>query len=129
MKLGSLFSGYGGLDLGVQAALGTMETAWVSDIEPGPSTILTSRFPDSPNLGDITQIDWTSVEPVDVIAGGSPCTDLSLAGARAGMKPGTRSELWESIFTALWLWHFSAIRTVATLIISTETLRTTNSQI
>ncbi len=101
MKLGSLFSGYGGLDLGVQAALGPMKTAWVSDIEPGPSTILTSRFPDSPNLGDITQIDWTRVEPVDVIAGGSPCTDLSLAGARAGMKPGTRSGLWESMFTAI----------------------------
>ena len=101
MKLGSLFSGYGGLDLGVQAALGPMKTAWVSDIEPGPSTILTSRFPDSPNLGDITQIDWTRVEPVDVIAGGSPCQDLSLSGARAGMKPGTRSGLWESMFTAI----------------------------
>ena len=101
MKLGSLFSGYGGLDLGVQAALGPMKTAWVSDIEPGPSTILTRRFPDSPNLGDITQIDWTRVEPVDVIAGGSPCQDLSLAGARAGMKPGTRSGLWESMFTAI----------------------------
>ena len=78
-----------------------MKTAWVSDIEPGPSTILTRRFPDSPNLGDITQIDWTRVEPVDVIAGGSPCTDLSLAGARAGMKPGTRSGLWEAMFTAI----------------------------
>lgn len=97
MKLGSLFSGYGGLDLGVQMALGEMSTAWVADIEPGPKAILTQRFPDAPNLGDITGVDWHTVEPVDVIAGGSPCQDLSMAGRRAGMKPGTRSGLWESM--------------------------------
>ena len=99
--IGSLFSGYGGLDMGVQLALGTMRTAWVSDIEPGPNKILAERFPDAPNLGDITTIDWDQVEPVDIITGGSPCQDLSLAGARAGMKPGTRSGLWESMTHAI----------------------------
>ena len=73
MRIGSLFSGYGGLDLGVQLALGEMETAWVSDIEPGPRAILGRRFPTAPNLGDITQINWGEVEPVDIITGGSPC--------------------------------------------------------
>ena len=101
MKLGSLFSGYGGLDLGVQLALGEMETAWVSDIEPGPCAILGRRFPTAPNLGDITQINWGEVEPVDIITGGSPCQDLSLSGRRAGMRPGTRSGLWESMLTAI----------------------------
>lgn len=47
--------------------------AWHSDIEPGPSRILAHHWPDVPNLGDITQIDWTQVEPVDIICGGFPC--------------------------------------------------------
>ena len=75
--------------------------AWVSDIEPGPQAILAHHHPDVPNLGDITRIDWSKVEPVDVICGGSPCTDLSLAGARAGMSKDTRSGLWESMFHAI----------------------------
>ena len=99
--IGSLFSGYGGLDRGVQLALGPMRTAWVSDIEPGPQAILAERLPDAPNLGDITTIDWRDVEPVDILVGGSPCQDLSTAGQRAGMKPGTRSGLWESMTHAI----------------------------
>lgn len=101
MKLGSLFSGYGGLDLAVQAAIPGAETVWVSDVEPGPNKILTERFPGVPNLGDITTIDWDQVGPVDILAGGSPCQDLSSAGQRAGMKPGTRSGLWESMTHAI----------------------------
>ena len=73
----------------------------MSDIEPGPQAILAHHHPDVPNLGDITRIDWSKVEPVDVICGGSPCTDLSLAGARAGMTKDTRSGLWESMFHAI----------------------------
>jgi hypothetical protein len=91
--------------LGVNMALAAMgyesHTAWVSDIEPGPCNILDHHHPDIPNLGDITQVDWTQVEPVDIITGGSPCQDLSLAGRRAGMRPGTRSGLWESMLTAI----------------------------
>lgn len=99
--IGSLFSGYGGLDLGVQMALGSCGLAWVSDIEPGPKAILKHNHPTVENLGDVTQVDWAHVESVDVIAGGSPCQDLSVAGVRAGMKPGTRSGLWESMFNAV----------------------------
>ena len=91
--------------MGVNMALAAMgyesHTAWVSDIEPGPRAILDRRFPTAPNLGDITQINWSEVEPVDVITGGSPCQDLSLSGRRAGMRPGTRSGLWESMLTAI----------------------------
>lgn len=67
-RIGSLFSGYGGLDQGVQAVLGGT-TAWVSDIDPGATRVLTQRFPDAPNLGDIAAIDWSTVAPVDVITG------------------------------------------------------------
>lgn len=101
MKLGSLFSGYGGLDQAVHAAFGDVETAWVSDFDTGPNKILAHRYPDTPNIGDITTIDWTQVEPVDIIAGGFPCQDVSQAGRRAGMTEGTRSNLWGAMRTAI----------------------------
>ncbi|MFC2777576.1 MAG: DNA cytosine methyltransferase [Pauljensenia sp.] len=100
--IGSLFTGYGGLDMGIVMALDPgARAAWTSDVEPGPCRLSEVRWPHTPNLGDITQIDWSAVEPVDIICGGSPCQDLSLAGRRAGMASGTRSGLWESMFEAI----------------------------
>lgn len=100
--IGSLFTGYGGLDMGVaMAADPAARVAWTSDVEPGPCKLAATRWPDTPNLGDITKIDWATVEPVDIICGGSPCQDLSLAGKRAGMHTGTRSGLWESMAAAV----------------------------
>lgn len=99
--IGSLFTGCGGLDMGVEAALGEARKAWVCDVESGPRKLLAFRSPTLPNLGDVTKVDWGQVEPVDVLVGGSPCQDLSLAGGRAGMRPGTRSGLWESMLQAI----------------------------
>lgn len=100
--IGSLFTGYGGLDMGVAMALDPdARVAWTSDVEPGPCKLAAVRWPDTPNLGDITQINWDDVGPVDIICGGSPCQDLSLAGKRAGMATGTRSGLWESMAAAV----------------------------
>lgn len=100
MRHGSLFSGYGGIDRAIADVFGA-ETAWVSDVDPGANQILAHRYPDAPNLGDITKVDWSTVEPVDIISGGSPCQDLSMAGRRAGMTPGTRSNLWGSMREAI----------------------------
>ena len=100
--IGSLFTGYGGLDMGVAMALDPdAQVAWTSDVEPGPCKLAATRWPDTPNLGDITQIDWADVEPVDIICGSSPCQDLSLAGKRAGMATGTRSGLWAAMAAAV----------------------------
>lgn len=100
--IGSLFTGYGGLDMGVAMALDPgARVAWTSDVEPGPCRLAEVRWPGVPNLGDITRVDWADVEPVDIICGGSPCQDLSLAGKRAGMATGTRSGLWESMAAAV----------------------------
>lgn len=74
--IGSLFSGYGGLDLGVGMALGGgMRVAYTSDIEPGPCAIerYHAHGDDCPNLGDITGIDLDDLPAVDAVAGGSPC--------------------------------------------------------
>lgn len=100
--IGSVFTGYGGLDMGVAMTLDPdARIAWTSDVEKGPCRLAQVRWPDTPNLGDITEINWDEVEPVDIICGGSPCQDLSLAGKRAGMASGTRSGLWESMAAAV----------------------------
>lgn len=96
LTLGELFAGYGGLGMAVEEVFGAT-TAWFSEFEEGPSKILAHRWPTVPNHGDITKIDWYGVEPVDIMSGGSPCQDLSLAGRRKGMTEGTRSNLWESM--------------------------------
>lgn len=100
MRYGSLFSGYAGLDMGVQAVLGG-ETAWFCEVEKAPTAILAHHWPDVPNLGDITTVDWSGVEPVDVLTGGFPCQDVSHAGKRRGLKPGTRSGLWAHMAYAI----------------------------
>lgn len=93
LKIGSLFSGYGGLDLAVMNVLDA-ELAWHCEWESAPSTVLEAHFPGVPNFHDVSKVDWESVEPIDILTGGFPCQDLSLAGKRAGLKEGTRSGLW-----------------------------------
>ena len=100
-RLGELFAGYGGLGMGVEAALGPMERVWVSEFDPAPARILVHHWPAVPNLGDVTKVDWSEVEPVDVLTGGFPCQDVSLAGRRAGLKDGTRSGLWSYMRDAI----------------------------
>ena len=100
MRIGSLFTGAGGLDMGVTAAIGG-SVAWHCEVDRDASRILAARYPDVPNLGDITAVDWTQVEPVDVLTGGFPCQDLSTAGVRRGLRPGTRSGLWEHMAYAV----------------------------
>jgi DNA (cytosine-5)-methyltransferase 1 len=100
MKIGSLFSGYGGLDLAVMNVTGA-EVAWHCEWEDAPSKILDKHFPGVPNYRDVSKVDFTQVEPVDILTGGFPCQDLSLAGKRAGMKDGTRSGLWSEFARAI----------------------------
>ncbi|NUT52791.1 MAG: DNA cytosine methyltransferase [Saccharothrix sp.] len=95
--VGSLCTGYGGLDLGVLAALGGGRIAWVADPDPHITRILDARTPGIPNLGDLRHIDWAAVEPVDVLVTGFPCQDISAAGKRAGIEKGSRSGLWADI--------------------------------
>lgn len=71
------------------------ELAWVADDDPDASKLLALRYPGVPNLGDVSsEAAWDAAGPVDIMAGGTPCQDVSCAGARAGMLPGNRSGLW-----------------------------------
>ncbi|QBJ00267.1 DNA methylase [Mycobacterium phage Pharaoh] len=98
-RIGSLFSGVGGLDLAVEEAFGG-RTIWQSEVNPHAATVLAKRF-GVPNLGDITKIDWTNVPWVDVLCGGFPCQDVSHAGLKAGIESGTRSGLWAHFANAI----------------------------
>lgn len=99
-KIGSLFSGYSGLDHGVMNVIDS-EPVWFVEYDEAPSKILAHHYPSIPNYGDITKVDWASVEPVDILTGGFPCQDVSLAGARRGLKDGTRSGLWSEFAKAI----------------------------
>ena len=99
MRIGSLCSGYGGLDAAVQSVLGG-DLAWVADPDPGASKILAHHHPDVPNLGDITRLAWSTVPQVDILTAGFPCQDISNAGKRAGIE-GTRSGIWAHVVEAV----------------------------
>jgi DNA (cytosine-5)-methyltransferase 1 len=95
MRVGSLFTGYGGLDM----ASINGDLAWYAEIEPAACRVLEAHHPGVPNLGDITQIDWDEVEPVDVITGGYPCQPFSTAGHRKGRND--ERHLWPYVHTAI----------------------------
>lgn len=83
LTLGSLFDGSGGFPLG--AFLNGLKPVWASEIEPFPIRVTTKRLPGMKHYGDISAINGADVEPVDIITFGSPCTDMSVAGKRAGL--------------------------------------------
>lgn len=99
-RIGELFAGYGGLGVAVQQVYGG-DLAWYSEFDDAPSRIMAHHHPGVPNYGDVTQIDWATVPPVDILTGGFPCQDVSVAGRRAGMTDGTRSGLWSYMAHAI----------------------------
>ena len=84
IRIGSLCTGYGGLDMAVQNVFGG-RLAWVADADRHVSSLLTKRFPAVPNLGDLLKLNWQQVDPVDLLCAGFPCQDISFAGLGAGI--------------------------------------------
>src|SRR5438552_2774237 len=91
LTVGSLFAGIGGFDLGLERA--GMRVIWQSEIDPYACAVLRKHWPQVPNNGHIRTIVADRVERPDVLCGGFPCQDISLAGARMGLE-GDRSGLW-----------------------------------
>ena len=89
--MGSLFDGSAGFPLA--AVMNGMTAVWASEVEPYPIRVTTKRLPFMKHYGDISQMNGAEIEPVDVVTGGSPCQDMSVAGKRAGLD-GERSGLF-----------------------------------
>ncbi len=84
LRHGGLFEGYGGTTTAAALALGELDTHWVSDIKPASVRLLAHHHPEVPNLGDMTEIDYTAAPPIDVLTASWPCQPHSSAGRRLG---------------------------------------------
>jgi len=84
LTLGSLFDGSGGFPLG--GLLSGITPVWASEVEPFPIMVTSRRLPFMKHYGDISRMNGAEIEPVDIITFGSPCTDMSIAGRRAGLE-------------------------------------------
>lgn len=128
MRVFSLFSGVGGFEIGINMAYDNIRQSrkseqlesirnlpnasrieqdkqypscvGFSEIDKHASAVLKYRFPNVPNYGDITKINWADVPDFDLLVGGSPCQDLSVAGKRRGLG-GERSGLFHEYVRAL----------------------------
>lgn len=82
MRVGSLCTGYGGLEMGLEAAFGEIDLRFVSDIDKNAAKLLAHHHPDTPNLGDLTIVAWEQQDQIDVLTAGYPCQPFSYAGKR-----------------------------------------------
>lgn len=98
----SLFAGVGGIDLGLHRALGATTAAY-SEVDPYACRVLARHHPTADDLGDVTTIDWSAHGhgAYDIIAGGFPCQDISVAGKGGGVAAGHRSGLWRHLADAI----------------------------
>lgn len=88
LTVGSLFSGIGGIDLGLERA--GMTISWNSEIDPFCCRVLGKHWPGVPNIGDVTAVDWGVFPRVDVVSGGYPCPAFSQAARGRNVAP----DLW-----------------------------------
>jgi len=113
LRYGELFAGAGGLSYGLECA--GLECAWHAELDENPRAVLRHRWPNVPLYGDVCELDGAELiarhGPIDMLTGGSPCQDLSVAGKRAGLA-GARSSLfhhqmrlWQETAADLCLWE------------------------
>ena len=113
MKIGSLFSGIGGLELGLERA-GVGHTVWQVERDPFCRQVLARHWPDATRYEDVTTVDWSTVEPVEVMCGGFPCQPFSTAGTMRGVF----DERWG------WPWFADAIRVLRPRFVVMENVAT-----
>jgi DNA (cytosine-5)-methyltransferase 1 len=90
----SLFSGIGGIELGLEAT-GGFETIAFCEMDKHCQKVLSKHWPSVPIYNDVTQLSSLQLSNIDVVCGGFPCQDISNGGKKRGIKSGTRSGLWK----------------------------------
>jgi DNA (cytosine-5)-methyltransferase 1 len=93
IKIGSLFAGIGGFELGLERAIPGAKTIWQVEQNPFCQRVLSKHWPDAKIYNDVRNITKDNVEPIDILCGGFPCQDISLAGKGEGLD-GKKSGLW-----------------------------------
>ena len=93
IKIGSLFSGIGGFELGLERAIPGSKTIWQCEQDAFCQKILAKHWPDAIIYDDVRTIK-NQVEPIDILCGGFPCQDISIAGLQRGIHEGNKSSLW-----------------------------------
>tara|TARA_R110000824_G_scaffold395256_2_gene595761 strand:- start:774 stop:1505 length:732 start_codon:yes stop_codon:yes gene_type:complete len=93
IKIGSLFSGIGSLELGLERSIPNSETVWQVEQDKFCQSILAKHWPDAQLYNDVCDVGVHNLEPVDLICGGFPCQDIAICGKQGGIY-GERSGLW-----------------------------------
>ena len=93
MRIGSLFSGIGGLELGLERAIPGAQVVWQVEKDLYARRVLAKHWPEARRYEDVQEVGAHNLGVVDLICGGFPCQDISGAGKRAGLE-GERSGLW-----------------------------------
>ena len=98
ITIGSLFSGIGGFELGLERAIPNSKTIWQVEQNKYCQGILKKHWPEATIHNDIREVNHENVHPVNIICGGFPCQDISAAGKGAGIEHGKRSSLWGEMY-------------------------------
>ena len=98
IKIGSLFSGIGGFELGLERAIPNAKTIWQVEKDKYCQSILNKHWPKSILFDDVCSVGAHNLEPVDIICGGGPCQDISKAGKGRGINEGKKSGLYWEMF-------------------------------
>jgi DNA (cytosine-5)-methyltransferase 1 len=93
MRIGSLFAGIGGLELGLERSIPGAHTVWQVEQNPYAQRVLAKHWPEARRYDDVKEVGSHNLAPVELLAGGFPCQDISTAGKQAGID-GERSGLW-----------------------------------
>lgn len=93
IKIGSLFSGIGGFELGLERAIPNSQTIWHVEQNKYCQRILTKHWPEAKIYDDVSEVGKHNLENVDIICGGFPCQNISTAGNKEGIY-GKKSSLW-----------------------------------
>jgi len=96
LTVGSLFSGIGGMDLGLEQA--GMKTVWQVEFDDWARGKLDEIFPHTEKFTDVREVGKHNLSPIDIIAGGFPCTDISVSNTNGKGLDGERSGLWFEMF-------------------------------